>query len=315
MIAQFVRPQRSRSHSDSRGLARILYVEDSPVQAAYVKSVLESGGYLARSCADPTSFLLELERFRPALVLMDVLLPGVDGLQLVRRLRQEERYANLPVLFLTTEGETQDRIEAMRAGADDHLVKPVDPGLLLSAVQNRLERSRRLGQMIDRDGLTRLLNHTALLDRARHFVERQSGETRRRATWIMIDLDRFKSVNDRFGHPVGDRVLAATAEHLSRNVRRRDAVGRCGGEEFAILLDGVSEEEAVDLAHRLREEFASLEHDGGGFRFHVTFSAGIAELRPGMDVDRWRETADRALYTAKAAGRNRVALGDPHLVS
>jgi diguanylate cyclase (GGDEF)-like protein len=289
------------------GAARILYMEDSAVQAAYMRSVLAAAGYLVRCCADPACFAAELDAFRPDLVLMDVLLPGLSGYDLVRRLRSEERFAALPVLFLTTEDQVQARIETMQSGGDDHLVKPVAPKLLLPAVAARLERSRRLTDLLTRDGLTRLLTRSALLDRAQRLVERQRQDPRQRSIWVMIDLDRFKSINDRFGHPVGDRVLAAAADHLSRNLRRSDCVGRCGGEEFALLLDGPDEDEALALVERLRADFGGQQHDGSdGIAFCVTFSAGMAALQPRMDLEQWREAADGALYAAKAAGRNRV---------
>jgi diguanylate cyclase (GGDEF)-like protein len=287
---------------------RILYMDDSRLQASYVRSVLEAAGYLVRCCTDPHCFMDELATFRPALVLMDCLLPGVSGYELVRLLRREERFAALPVIFMTTEDRVQARIETVRAGGDDHLVKPVAPPLLLAAVEARLERGGRLHQLLTRDGLTQLLTHTAILERARELAERQRHDPRRRATWVMIDLDRFKSINDRFGHPVGDRVLTAVAAHLSANLRASDSIGRCGGEEFALLLDGSSELEACSLTERLREEFGELQHDIGDGLIRVTFSAGIAMLRPGMSLDQWRSAADLALYAAKEAGRNRVAV-------
>jgi diguanylate cyclase (GGDEF)-like protein len=291
---------------------RILYMEDSPLQAAYVRAVLEAADYEVRWCAEPRDFAAELEAFVPAMVLMDVLLPGATGYELVRTLRGEERFATLPVLFLTSEDEVQARIEAMRSGGDDHLVKPVQPQLLLSTVAAHLARGRRFAELLDRDGLTRLLTPTALLHRARQLVDRQRRGERRHDVWVMIDLDHFKSINDGFGHPAGDRVLAAAAAHLSGNLRGHDFAGRCGGEEFALLLDGPSEREALALVERLRAGFAAQTHEGlDGVRFTATWSAGVAALRPGMSLEQWRAAADLALYAAKAAGRNRVELARP----
>jgi diguanylate cyclase (GGDEF)-like protein len=297
---------RPPAASDDR--PRVLYMDDSRVQGAYVESVLEAAGYLVRCCVDPQRFLAEMAAFRPALVLMDCLLPGTTGYDLVRLLRGEERFAALPVIFLTTEDRVQARIDTVRAGGDDHLVKPVAPPLLLAAVQARLERGDRLQELLNRDGLTQLLTHKALMERARELTERHRDDPRRQATWVMIDLDLFKSINDRFGHPVGDRVLTAVAAHLSGSLRASDSVGRCGGEEFALLLDGSSEIEACALTERLREEFSRFEHDVGGGMVRVTFSAGIAMLRPGMSLEQWRSTADLALYAAKEGGRNCVAV-------
>jgi diguanylate cyclase (GGDEF)-like protein len=293
---------------------RILSVEDDPAQSAFVRAVLESAGYEVRVCADPRRFEAELISFSPELVMMDILLPGMSGYDLVRYLRQDERYATLPILFLSTEGQVEAQIQAARAGGDDHLVKPVSPGLLLSAVAARMERGRFLRGLLERDGLTRLLTHSAFLERARATVARRRRDPRRATAWVMVDLDHFKSVNDRHGHPVGDRVLTAAAALLRRRLRQTDIIGRYGGEEFAILLDDLNVDDAVRLVDRLREEFASLEHHAADRApFRATFSAGVAMLAPDADLDQWRKAADEALYAAKRAGRNRVLAATPQI--
>ena len=289
--------------------ARVLSVEDDPSQAAFVRAVLESAGYEVFICADPRRFESSMASFRPDLVLMDLRLPGVSGHDLVRYVRQDERFASLPVILMTTDTQVEAEMETMRAGADDHLGKPVPPGLLLSAVAARLERARSLKASLSRDGLTRLLTHTALLDRAGEIVARKRRDVERDTAWVMVDLDDFKQVNDRHGHPTGDRVLAALAALLRRRLRQSDTVGRYGGEEFALLLDDLSAEDAARLVERLRAEFRALEFDApGGTAFRVTFSAGIAMLEPDMGLERWRQAADDALYAAKQAGRDRVVV-------
>ena len=130
--------------------SRILSVEDDPHQSAFVSAVLRSAGYEVQVCDDPTRFDADLVAFKPDLVLMDIMLPGITGYDLVRYLRQDERHAALPVIFLTTDGQLQARIETAKVGGDDHLLKPVPPPLLLSAVAARLERSRFLKSQIGR---------------------------------------------------------------------------------------------------------------------------------------------------------------------
>jgi len=285
---------------------RVLSVEDDPDQASFLRVVLESAGYEVRICADPRHFETDLVSFRPDLVLMDIILPGFKGYDLVRYIRQDERYATLPVLYLTTEGQIQARIEGTRAGGDEHLVKPVAPSLLLWAVAARIERSRFLKSLLDRDGLTRLLTHTAFLERARTAVAHKRRNLHRSSAWVMIDLDDFKAVNDQHGHPVGDRVLVSLSALLRRRLRQSDTIGRYGGEEFAVLIEDLPEEGAVRLVTRLLAEFAAMQHAAEGSTFRATFSAGIAMLVAAMDLDDWRRAADEALYAAKAAGRNRV---------
>jgi diguanylate cyclase (GGDEF)-like protein len=287
--------------------SRILSVEDDPEQAAYVRAILESAGHTVYVCSDPSQFDNMLREHAPDLVLMDILLPGVTGYDLVRYLRQDERYATLPVLFLTTEGQLQSRYRTARVGGDDHLVKPVVAPLLLSTVAARIERSRFVRQLLSRDGLTRLLTHTAFIEAAQALHTRYQDDPERAMAWVMIDVDHFKSVNDRFGHPVGDRVLAALAALLRRRLRQSDRVGRYGGEEFATLIEDLPEHEVVRLVERLLAEFGAMEHHAAdGETFKSTFSAGVAMLRKGMTLDEWKKAADDALYAAKKGGRNRV---------
>jgi diguanylate cyclase (GGDEF)-like protein len=125
----------------------------------------------------------------------------------------------------------------------------------------------------------------------------------------MIDLDRFKAINDTHGHPAGDRVIVAAASLLRRRVRQGDTVGRYGGEEFALLLEDLAPDGAMRLIDRVRVEFAATPVAlPDGQRVSATFSAGIAFLAPGVDLEPWREAADAALYAAKSAGRNRIVL-------
>jgi diguanylate cyclase (GGDEF)-like protein len=287
--------------------ARILSVEDDPQQAAYLRSILESGGYEVAVCEDPKRFDATFKDFRPDLVVMDILLPDISGYDLVRYLRQDERHATLPVLFLTTEGQLQSRFRSAQAGGDDHLTKPIVPPVLLSVVAARLERARFLKTLLNRDGLTRLYTHTALIERAQALHALKARDPSRPCAWVMIDLDHFKSVNDRFGHPVGDRVLASLAALLRRRLRQSDTIGRYGGEEFAVLFEGLLEHEVLHLMGRVLDEFREMDFEApGGAPFRATFSAGVAMLEAGATLDTWKKAADDALYAAKAAGRNRL---------
>lgn len=286
--------------------ARILSVEDDAAQATLLRHVLEGAGYAVHSCSGPVGLEAALQDFRPDLLLMDAVLPGATGYDLVQVLRQDERHALLPIVFLTAQGRPCDRLASSRAGATDHLVKPVTPAVLLTTVAARLEQARLLRSFVERDGLTGLLTHGALFER----VAAVASEARRRgepAAWIMIDVDHFKRVNDRHGHATGDRVLRALGALLRRRLRQSDVLGRYGGEEFAVVLRGLGIEDGRRLAERLREEFATLRHEApGGSRLRVTFSAGVAELRPGEETKDWSRRADALLYAAKGAGRNCV---------
>jgi diguanylate cyclase (GGDEF)-like protein len=289
---------------------RILSVEDDPYHAGFIRAVLEPAGFEVRNVADPSRLEVEAASFRPDLFLMDVNLPGARGYDVVRFLRRDPRFATLPVIFLTVEGRDQARIASLRAGGDDHLVKPVAPGLLVSTVAARLERARLLKGLLVRDGLTGLLTHTAFLERARAAAAAAERRPGRPVTLVILDLDHFKEVNDVWGHPVGDRVLAALGLFLRRRLRASDTIGRIGGDEFALLFEELSGDDTLRLVRRLLSEFESLEHrSDDGQVFHCSFSAGIALLEAAaMTLESWRRTADGALYEAKAAGRHRVEL-------
>jgi diguanylate cyclase (GGDEF)-like protein len=290
---------------------RILYVEDDPDQAAFAESVLMSGGYEVRICGDPSFFDSELAAFRPNLILMDIMLPGVEGYELAQFVRQHDAFATTPIIFLSTLVELQSRIRSLKAGGDDYLIKPVAPGLLLATVAARIERARYLNSLLERDGLTGLLTHTAFAERMRRTWTLRERDSSKQPVMIMIDIDHFKEVNDEFGHPVGDRVLVALSTLLKRRVRQSDTIGRYGGEEFAIVLDDLGSEQAATLVSRIREEFARINHESSDRdAFNVTFSAGVAALDRDESLEDWKRRADRALYRAKAEGRNRVALAD-----
>ena len=311
-LEALVRRLRLALEPRETGTARILSVEDDPDQAAFIRTILESAGFEVRTLADPSRLESEAASFRPDLFLMDVNLPGVRGYDLVRFLRRDERFATLPVIFLTAEGRDQARIAALRAGGDDHLVKPVAPGLLVSTVAARLERASLLKGLLVHDGLTGLLTHTAFLERARALVAAAGRTPNRPRALVLLDLDHFKAVNDAWGHPVGDRVLAALGAFLRRRLRASDSIGRIGGEEFGLLFEELSGDDTIRLVRRLLSEFETLSHRSDDGRvFHVSFSAGIALMEaPTMTLESWRRAADAALYEAKASGRCRVEMAE-----
>jgi diguanylate cyclase (GGDEF)-like protein len=292
--------------------ARILSMEDDPAQALYIRTVLEGAGYQVTPCDDPRRFAAELAATRPDLVLMDVVLPQSSGYELVRSLRHDSGSASLPVLFLTTEGQMNARVEAAWAGGDDHLVKPVPPALLLAQIAERLDRSRRVQALFERDALTRLLARDTFLARAREAVARKSQDSGARAVWAMLDVDLMKPANHLHGRKAGDRVLAAAANRLRHQLPTGSVAGRYGGDRIAVLFDGLRLRPAAALIDEFRRDFAAVEHRGNdssnGATFRVTVSAGLAELGTRDTLDSWIAAADRALHQAKSTGRNRVQL-------
>lgn len=282
---------------------RILAVEDDPTQILLLKRVLGDAGYEVAVCSDPASFEDLLFEFCPDLLLMDVHLAGeeMSGYDLVRYVRQSERFAGIPVIFVTSDAERQTVLESTASGGDGLVTKPVDWRVLLAQVGSRVQRALQMRELADRDALTGLLTRGAFEMRAR-----QHAAAHAPGALALLDIDRFKEVNDHFGHLAGDRVLATLGTLLRRRLRPSDIAGRYGGEEFALVLDGVSVSAAVTIIDRLLEEFAAVEHGTTG---KVTFSAGVASFDDSYDAAFRR--ADAALYEAKRSGRAKVVSPEP----
>ncbi len=198
----------------------------------------------------------------------------------------------------------------MRIGADEFLTKPISPERLVSAVSIRAERFRRLRSMMLRDSLTGLLNHTTTKEQLSIELSRmrRSGLS---LAFALIDLDHFKSVNDTYGHPIGDQVLKTMSNMLKQRLRMTDIIGRYGGEEFAVALPDVSPSNAMVVLDKVREAFAQIQQIHSGGEFTVTLSCGVAMFPDFDDVPSLTEAADQALYEAKSKGRNRVVLAAP----
>jgi diguanylate cyclase (GGDEF)-like protein len=288
----------------------VLLVEDDLAQAQLVASALESSNIRVNHAATAARAQEILAQEIPDLILLDVQLPDLDGFSLARLIRQDPKYNLLPVVFLTGRGSTSSHIEALRAGADVFLTKPIGPNinLLLQVVITRAERGRRIREMVHKDGLTGLLNHATLMAELQNAVEyaQRNNET---FAFLMIDVDHFKRVNDRYGHLVGDQVLLHVAQVFQGVGRASDLIGRYGGEEFGMVLRPSDRDGAETVARKLqaglRERPATTKD---GETISVEVSIGIAVYpRDGSTGSMLAHAADVALYQAKSSGRNRVA--------
>src|SRR5579864_2335018 len=205
---------------------RILVVEDDPAQAGSIRVTLERSGHQVRVCDDPRRFAGEAAAFDPELVLIDLVLPGVTGYELVRSLRQAPGTPAPPVLYLAAEGEMHGRPETAHPGGGDHLVKPTSPAALLAAVAARLEHHRRARQPVASDSVTDAPSAIDLLERARATVADRQRHPRRRASWVAVELDHLWSIHECYGETTGNRVLAAVAALFRPHLRPGDVLAR-----------------------------------------------------------------------------------------
>lgn len=287
---------------------RVMIVEDAEDQALYCSAVLRQAGMLTSVVNDPRTLLRQLDEFHPELVLMDMYLPGCSGDELARVIRQMEPFVGLPIVFLSSETDFDRQLSAMSHGGDEFLTKPILPAQLLSVVVSRINRYRTLQALMVQDSLTGLANHSRLHQLLETEVARALRHGRPLAV-AMIDIDHFKQVNDRHGHPTGDRVLRGLARFLRQRLRQSDVVARYGGEEFAAVLPTTDGASALMVIDRLRAQFSALAHESDKVEpFSVTFSAGIAALPGPANARELLLAADRALYLAKDRGRNCAVL-------
>jgi diguanylate cyclase (GGDEF)-like protein len=292
---------------------RVLVVDDSRAQAMYAERTLNYAGLFTRNVNDPFEVLEVIESFNPDAILMDIYMPGCMGPELAQVIRQQDKYDSIPILYLSAESDIDKQLDAVGRGGDDFLTKPVPKTVLIATVLNRCRRHRGLRAQMIRDSLTGLVDHNHTLDTLAKLIG-QNLEAALPLTFVMIDLDRFKQVNDSYGHAMGDRVIRALALYLKQRFRLTDVIGRYGGEEFALILPDTDEATAALLLDEVRSGFEKLTHHQGPVEINVTFSAGVATRTPGEDASALAHRADLALYQAKANGRNRIALASelPH---
>jgi diguanylate cyclase (GGDEF)-like protein len=288
----------------------ILAVDDAPNILKAIQYILTKAGYSVLTARDGDEALTLVKRERPALVISDIMMPGLDGYSLCSRLRSERATSLIPFIFLSAKDTVDDRIKGIQTGADGYLTKPFNRDELLALVETVLIRHRIYAEQTMKDELTALPNRAYLfkslddeLARARRY--------RRDLSVVMLDIDHFKSINDTYGHLFGDRILASLAGTLREEIRRHDILGRYGGEEFLIILPETTGEEAIGLMERCRRKVAEMPYIGNtnSEPVSITISVGITELT-GDDhsIEDLLARADRAMYRAKQEGRNRVKI-------
>lgn len=285
---------------------KVLIVDDEPDVAAYHALLLEQSGMITQQVHHPADTLNALLRFSPDLLLIDVYMPVCSGEELATIIRQQPEHLSLPIIYLSSETDSQKQVSAMAAGVEAFLTKPVAPEALVSAVRLRAERLRMLRSLMTRDSMTGLYNHSTTTELITKTLAQAHRDGSQHAM-AMIDIDHFKQVNDVHGHLAGDQVIITLARLLKSRLRLSDIVGRYGGEEYAVLLKGVDVEKAATLIDNLRKDFSQVDFHAGDVLFRCTFSAGISSFPAQPSTESLRLNADQALYRAKRLGRNQVS--------
>jgi diguanylate cyclase (GGDEF)-like protein len=299
---------------------KVLIADDAPVSRRLLEGALKGEGYQIVVAEDGAEALRILEEDGyPRIVILDWMMPQADGVEICRSIRKRAREPYVYLILLTAKGEQTEIIEGLEAGADDYMIKPFDlrelkarvrSGRRIVELEEQLLSARELLRMqATHDSLTGLFNRAAILDMLQTELARSSREGRPLSI-IATDLDRFKNVNDTYGHQAGDAVLVEITRRMQGSLRAYDAVGRCGGEEFLIVSPGCAEEDAVELAERLRQNVSIAPVQCARDVIPVTVSLGVATVAGDIvQADDFLRAADEALYKAKRTGRNRVVVG------
>jgi two-component system cell cycle response regulator len=302
--------------------AKVLLVEDDSLQAGTAKDMLLKNGYEVLWEKDGIGAIKAVKTSRPDIILLDLVLPGLDGYEVCRWLKQDDASKDIPIIMLTVKSDLADKVSGFQIGADDYLPKPYDDlelnariyaALRTKALQDELRRkNRQLEELLGKveylaitDALTGVFNR-----RRFHDVLSQEFEKAKRygtpLSLVMVDIDHFKNVNDLYGHQIGDKVLLTVSQILLSNIREVDTLARFGGEEFALIFPSTARQDAVVAADRIRKSVE--ESTFPGTKGSITVSIGIAGLpdKALADDNGMLRCADFALYRAKQNGRNRT---------
>jgi diguanylate cyclase (GGDEF)-like protein len=285
----------------------ILVVDDTPADCHFMAAILTAQGYRVRTVHSGQRALEEVDAAPPDLILLDINMPGMDGFELCRRLKQSLQHASIPVIFISAYDDTDIKVSAFNCGGIDYVTKPLRVAELKARIHAHLQLKRaqdRLGYQAGHDPLTGLPNRSLLADRLHQaitFAERYGGHV----AVAYIDLDKFKEVNDRFGHKAGDQLLVEAAYRLQACVRESDTIARIGGDEFVIVFyDRSTELATAHVMQRILDSIAEpILFDGCAVT--PSCSIGFASYPDdGRDVDTLMRNADTAMYRAKELGRH-----------
>jgi len=299
---------------------RILIADDEPVSRRILQGLLGKWGYEVVSAEDGDAAWEKLKSpDAPRMALLDWMMPGQNGVDVCRALRKLRPEPYTYILLLTAKDAKESIVEGLESGADDYLTKPFNPqelkarirvGLRLLELEDNLVQAREAMRFkATHDTLTGVWNRGAILET----LERETWRSRRerQSLGVLIaDLDHFKSVNDMYGHPVGDAVLREATRRMQMDVRPYDAVGRYGGEEFLILLPGCNSSETREKAERLRQVIfrEPVETQSGALNVSMSVGGVATADWPEDNPNQILQMADAALYRAKEEGRNRIVM-------
>lgn len=294
---------------------KILIVDDVPINIRILIEILKIPDYEIFAATSGKAALELAVAENPDLILLDIMMPHIDGYEVCKKLKSNSDTKHIPIIFVTAMGEEDDETRGLELGAVDYITKPVNPPIVKARVKNHLELKRNrdiLEALSVTDGLTGIANRRRF-DEFLNYEWVRAKRAESCISLIMMDIDFFKLFNDNYGHLEGDNCLKQVAEALKKTVKRAtDLVARYGGEEFSCILPLTGEKGALRLAHEMQNSVGGLRisHNYSSAAPYITLSMGVAVTIPDLNLppETLTKAADQALFEAKKCGRNQIKL-------
>jgi two-component system, cell cycle response regulator len=290
---------------------KILVVDDSSIETTVITRLLDDYNVMCAGCGDEMWQILKDET--PAIILLDVIMPGEDGFELAEKLSSIEKFADIPIIFVTSKDTGRDVERGFDSGGVDYIKKPYNEVELRARIRSALLKKQQeqvLREKTVTDPLTGVYNRRYFFEYLEKIIDHASRNRRTTFSLALLDIDNFKMVNDARGHLAGDFILRELSGFLKKSIRPYDILARYGGEEFVILFKDCSRKESAEILQRIKDSIDTTRYMFQDQPVHVTFSCGISDINEirseSVSPEELVRIADERLYTAKRAGRNRI---------
>lgn len=292
--------------------AKILILDDNRLNVRLLTDILEDEGYTTYSAYDGLSVVSLSHKIKPDVVLSDIMMPGVDGFEVCRLLKSDYELKDIPIIMITAKTDSMDIKKALGLGAFDYIKKPIDEIEVVARVQCAIRykiHEDKLKEMAMKDGLTGLYNHALLIELFEKEYEKQMKE-KGDISFVMLDIDFFKKINDTYGHIAGDIILKDLSNLIHSVLREHDIAGRYGGEEFSIVFPNIPEKDIFYICDGIRRKIDRHNFKINDQTIKITVSVGVCFKSNKNDttIAEMIRLADEELYKAKEAGRNNVKI-------
>jgi len=287
--------------------ATILAVDDETINLNILIDLL-GDSYDVVVARNGEKALKQVAKREVDLILLDIMMPEMDGYEVCRILKSKPETADIPILFITAKTDDESIVKGFETGGVDYITKPFRPIELLARVKTHLKLSQTLQEldfMASRDPMTGIYNRRRFFDLAQTLLD-----TKENIFAVMIDIDKFKRINDTYGHPFGDVIIKSVVKTIARDLPENAIFGRIGGEEFAILIEDDSKLSVINLIEKIRKDVEEQEEFYENQSVPFTISNGISQKTSKESLDSILKRADEALYEAKETGRNKVCFRD-----